>query len=56
MKCLVKLYKCAELSLKDQEESSQKVLHGIVFADLVSYIQMYRELMETKQIFTMADH
>jgi len=34
-KCLAKLYKCTHLSQKDQEESYTKVLHGIVFAELV---------------------
>jgi len=40
---------------KDKEKSPEHVLHGIGFADLVSYIEMYRGLMETKQIFRMAD-
>jgi len=30
-KCLVTLYKCAELSRNDQEDSSEKVLYGILF-------------------------
>jgi len=32
------LYKCTHLSQKDQEESYTKVLHGIVFAELVYWI------------------
>ena len=54
-KCLPKLYKRAQLSRKDQEESSEKVLHGIVFAELVSYIETYRGSLETRPIFKMAD-
>ena len=54
-KCLVKLYKCTHLSLKDQEDSSEKVLHGIVFAELVPYIESNRVSMETKPIFKITD-
>jgi len=38
-KCLVTLYKCAELSRNDQEDSSEKVLYGILFLSLNKHTQ-----------------
>jgi len=35
--------------------SSEKVLHGIGFAELVSYIETYRGSLESRPIFKMAD-
>jgi len=36
-------------------KKSEKVLHGIVFAELVSYIETYRGKLESRPIFKMAD-
>lgn len=55
-KCLAQLYKKTQLSRKDSlESSSERLLHGIAFAELVSYIETYRESMEAKPVFSMGD-
>ena len=51
---MAKLYKRAQLS-KDEEYSYEKVLHGIVFAELVSYIETYRGSSEMRPVFKLAD-
>jgi len=51
-KCLAKLYKRAQLSRKDIKKKSEKVSHGIVFAE---YIETYRSSLESRPIIKIAD-
>mgnify|MGYP000013501430 CR=1 FL=1 len=50
--CLAKLYKRAQLSRKDIKKKSEKVSHGIVFAE---YIETYRSSLESRPIIKIAD-
>lgn len=55
-KCLAKLYKRAELSRQASgERSSENMSHGIAFAELVSHIETFREMVEAKPVFKMQD-
>lgn len=52
--CLAKLYKRAELARnKNKEKSSDSLLNGLAFAELVSYIESHRESMESRPAFSM---
>ena len=55
-KCLAKLYKQAELSRKACNiSSSETLMHGIAFAELVSYIESYMESKVARPVFEMGD-
>ena len=52
-KCLIQLYRRAEMVQTSSATNSDDTLHALCFAEIVSYIESYREDTDTAPVFSM---